>query len=395
MKKTKYFLLGFSVAAIIFTNSGLWAADVLQNIKVTFSNMPIYVEGVKTSFSNKPMLYNGTTYLPMRAVAKALEKEVLYDTKTRSIYIYSEGNEPDIKDNKDDTPNLNQDDSQEFIINNISIGDDKEYVIHELGEPKRQDVSEYGFIWFIYNQDYSNYIQVGIKEDKVVALYTNSTNWESKEGITYGVSASSVKKIYGEPLTYIQKGNTRYYINRDEKESNTFLIDDVYTIIFYDTYNNQTVTSVFLIDKNTELSFKGFYGEASNELVEAYQYQIFDLSNAVRARNSLKPYIWDGLASKSSLLHSKDMAEHHFFEHTNLKGESPFERMINQGIEYSTAAENIAAGQSNAIYAHEGWMNSEGHRENILGEYQRLGVGVYFGGEYRLYYTQNFYTPRN
>ncbi|MBZ4669534.1 MAG: copper amine oxidase [Defluviitaleaceae bacterium] len=392
MKRFKDFILGFSIAAILFSVSNVNAADVLKNIQVFFKDMPVYVEGIRAELTQKPMLYNGTTYLPMRTVAQILGKNVLYDEKTGSIYIYSEGNEPVINMNQQKESNKVND--AEFVLYNIKIGDNKEHVINELGNPDRQDASEYGFTWFIYNKDYKNYIQVGIKDGKVVGLYTNSASWQSKKGIKFGSTGAAVKKAYGEPLTYIQKGNVRYMLNTDTKEANTFLINDAYVTLFYDLHQNQTVTSILIIEKKTEHSLNSFYGKASNELVKAYEMQIFDLANSVRVRNGLKPFVWDDQAAKSSLLHSEDMSKNNFFSHTNLKGQSPFDRMVAQGIKYSLAGENIAAGQTNAIYAHEGWMNSEGHRKNILGDFERLGVGVCFGGEYKIYYTQNFYTPR-
>ena len=62
------------------------------------------------------------------------------------------------------------------------------------------------------------------------------------------------------------------------------------------------------------------------------------------------------------------------------------------GITYITAGENIASGQFSSIFAHEALMNSPGHRKNILGNYKYIGVGVDFGGRYKIYYTENFYT---
>ncbi len=59
----------------------------------------------------------------------------------------------------------------------------------------------------------------------------------------------------------------------------------------------------------------------------------------------------------------------------------------------SSFGENIAAGYENAFYTHAGWVNSQGHRDNILREgYKELGIGVAFikNSEYGLYYTQNF-----
>ncbi|MNI29817.1 Cysteine-rich secretory protein family protein [compost metagenome] len=87
------------------------------------------------------------------------------------------------------------------------------------------------------------------------------------------------------------------------------------------------------------------------------------------------------------------MSDQDYFSHTNLTGQSPFDRMDQDGIKYKSAAENIATGQTSAIFAHQGWMNSEGHRKNLLGNFTHLSVGVAFGGSMHINYTQNFMTP--
>ena len=56
-----------------------------------------------------------------------------------------------------------------------------------------------------------------------------------------------------------------------------------------------------------------------------------------------------------------------YFDHTNKENKSPFDRMEEEGINYKNAGENIAAGQSSAIYAHHAWMNSLGHRKIFKG----------------------------
>lgn len=99
------------------------------------------------------------------------------------------------------------------------------------------------------------------------------------------------------------------------------------------------------------------------------------------------------MAAAAGREHSKDMAVNNYFAHDNKNGESPFDRMERYGIVYRSAAENIAAGYMDAFRVHAGWMNSAGHRANVMNsKLERLGVGVYAGGSYGLYYTQNFYT---
>ncbi|MFC5471292.1 CAP-associated domain-containing protein [Cohnella suwonensis] len=282
-----------------------------------------------------------------------------------------------------------------FQVRGIAIGDSEASVIAKLGKPARKDASEYGFQWYIYNNDYSKYAQIGIKSGKVVGLNTNTALWTSKEGIKLGSTLSLVRTTYGEGLDYILKGNTRFNIQEESKqEAPIYLIDGQYVTFFIDIHENNTVTAIQLIDRDTELSLRDFYGPPSEALRTAYEREAFDLANAVRVRMGMKAFAWDDAVAETARKHSKDMAVNDYFDHQNKQGKSPFDRMEADGISYRAAAENIAAGQTSAIFAHEAWMNSMGHRENLLGDRTtRLGVGVYMGGSMHVYYTQNFYSP--
>lgn len=88
------------------------------------------------------------------------------------------------------------------------------------------------------------------------------------------------------------------------------------------------------------------------------------------------------------------MIDRNFFDHTNPDGESPFDRMTDAGIRWSMAAENIAGGQRTPEAVVTAWMNSEGHRANILGDCEELGVGLALGGGFGYYWTQCFATVR-
>lgn len=88
--------------------------------------------------------------------------------------------------------------------------------------------------------------------------------------------------------------------------------------------------------------------------------------------------------------HSKDMSINNFFSHDNLSGQSPFDRMKSAGISYSYAAENIAMGQQTLEAVVNAWMNSAGHRANIMNaNLKKLGVGMYSGTK-GIYWTQDF-----
>lgn len=351
------------------------------NIKLRIDSKEVLINNKKADLDVPAMIIDGRTMIPARFISEKLGYTVDWDGDTRTVKITT----PSTYDRKDS--------DKEFTFKGIAIGDSEKKVIKTLGKPVRKDLSKYGFRWYIYNGDYSNYIQVGISNNRVVGIYSNTSKWMSEKGIRFNSSQDEVHNIYGKSLTGITKGNTIY--NLDNSESDTYLIDDSYTTIFYDLHNERTVTAVLLIDKEIEESLNSYFGKSSDELKKSYERQIFDLANAVRSRYKKNYFKWDDKISVVARNHSEDMAAHSYFSHENLQGISPFERMEKNNIQFTKAAENIAAGQPNAIFAHEGWMNSAGHRKNILGDCEKLGVGVYLGGDYSVYYTQNFYTPKN
>ena len=117
--------------------------------------------------------------------------------------------------------------------------------------------------------------------------------------------------------------------------------------------------------------------------------EVLALVNAQRAANGCGALAGDeGLASVARG-HSADMAARDYFSHSTPEGVDPFQRAAAAG--QSAMAENIAAGQGSAAAVMESWMNSPGHRANILNcSLTRLGVGVGYGGSYGIYWTQLF-----
>jgi uncharacterized protein YkwD len=282
-----------------------------------------------------------------------------------------------------------------FAVRGVSLGDAASAVQSRLGQPARIDPSEYGFEWHIYNQDYANYAQIGIRDGKVVALFANSNGWTSShEGIGPGKTAQDVVRVFGEPLTAITKGFTRFMLNNPGEEEGVYELDESYVTFYYDTHENKTLEAILVIDKSAEEAKKDFYGEQSEEVRVAYEKQVFDLANAARVKRGLQPFQWDDQMAAIAYKHSEDMAVNGYFGHVTPAGSTLKDRFEAEGVRYSMGAENIAAGQPNAIAAHSSWLNSKtGHRDSLLGSASHLGVGVYFGGKMKVYYTQNFYTP--
>ncbi|WP_077247251.1 S-layer homology domain-containing protein [Pseudobacillus wudalianchiensis] len=119
--------------------------------------------------------------------------------------------------------------------------------------------------------------------------------------------------------------------------------------------------------------------------------QILSLVNQERSKAGVKPLKYADDVAKVAQLKSEDMAKKNYFDHTSPTYGSPFDMMDRYGIGFTYAGENIAAGYSTAEAVMRGWMNSPGHRANILSaNYAEMGIGIAEGGDYGIYYTQMF-----
>ncbi|OYD08313.1 CAP domain-containing protein [Paludifilum halophilum] len=130
---------------------------------------------------------------------------------------------------------------------------------------------------------------------------------------------------------------------------------------------------------------------SDHKSIQPIEQKVVELVNQERSKRGLKPLKADAELSAVARDKSQDMAENHYFSHQSPTYGSPFDMMKDYGIQYRTAGENIAAGQTSAEQVVQGWMNSDGHRKNILNpEFTTIGVGYVKGGSYGHYWTQMF-----
>ena len=121
------------------------------------------------------------------------------------------------------------------------------------------------------------------------------------------------------------------------------------------------------------------------------EQEILKLVNSERSKQGLSPLTLDWELSRVAKFKSEDMRDNNYFSHTSPTYGSPFNMMKSFGITYKSAGENIAAGQQSSAEVMQSWMNSSGHRANILSKnYTQLGVGKATGGSYGTYWTQMF-----
>ena len=122
--------------------------------------------------------------------------------------------------------------------------------------------------------------------------------------------------------------------------------------------------------------------------VAAYEQEVIRLVNVERAKKGLKALTYDWQLARVARYKSQDMKDNRYFSHTSPVYGSPFQMMKSFGITYRSAGENIARGQVTPQAVVNAWMNSSGHRANILNaSYTHIGVGYVADGRY---WTQMF-----
>ena len=125
-----------------------------------------------------------------------------------------------------------------------------------------------------------------------------------------------------------------------------------------------------------------------DDAITGYEADVVSLTNRERAKYGLPALSEDWELSRVARYKSQDMHDRHYFSHTSPTYGSPFEMMRAFGLSYRSAGENIAMGYRTPAAVVEGWMNSEGHRANILNaSFTRIGVGYVADGHY---WTQMF-----
>lgn len=243
----------------------------------------------------------------------------------------------------------------------IQLRESKEEILNKLGQPSYIAKSNYGDETYVYSDDYNKLLFVYMKEDMAVGFYTNAMDYEFN-----GINKQSTG-----PQDDIW--NNRYKC--------TFYVDET---------GDNSVNGVFLGDYSIILN------KNTDEILTNMEKEVLHVTNSYRVQAGLLQLAWSEAANVSAKKHSQDMVNNDYFSHNSLSGVSPFDRMKTEGISYSYAGENIAAGQRTSFDVGHSWYQSEGHRRNMLNvNYTYLGVGIATGGDsYGIYHTQNFYSQR-
>ena len=131
-------------------------------------------------------------------------------------------------------------------------------------------------------------------------------------------------------------------------------------------------------------------GTTTSSNMNSDEKEVFDLINKQRIQNGLSPLKENSELQRVARIKAQDMVNNNYFSHTSPTYGSPFDMMKSFKISYNTAGENIAGNSSNSDSV-TAWMNSPGHRANILNSsFNQTGIGVVKGSKYGKIYVQMF-----
>jgi len=295
IKKTATILI---IVIMLFSLAAPAAASTSQRINVTFG-INIWVDGKYFQLVDgnenpvEPFLYNGTTYVPLRAVSSLFNTNIRWNGATKTVALNTENKGQLAHSGRD--PYLKSQSTKSIVVQS-------DVSIQLNGEP---------------------------------FILTNAN---------------------GVPLpTYIYNGTT-------------YIALRAISLIFNETARWHGSSNTVLL------------GDASKHVpppaVSNFEAQVLELTNNERARHGLNALHWDEKTLGVARAHSTDMAKRRYFNHYTPEGISPFDRLTAAGVTYWTAGENIAMGQRSAAIVVNAWMNSPGHRANILtAGFTHIGIG--------------------
>ena len=227
-----------------------------------------------------------------------------------------------------------------------------------LGEPEEVLDSVYGFDWYVYGTDtYEDFFAAGVEDGKIVSLVGAGESFAFR-GMTFGSARMDVDTTH------------RLQVLTDK--------------------NDGDIVCGLMLSEHT-MSWK----TGGETALSGESRLIFHLTNAFRTAHGKKALHWSDKAAAAARAHSADMASRDYFSHDSPEGENSVSRMEAHGVtDWRAVGENVNAGYTDAFLAYGGWVNSAGHRENMLNDFEYLGVGGGYdtGSTYGVYFTEDFYS---
>lgn len=215
------------------------------------------------------------------------------------------------------------------------------------------------------------------KVDFSTGLVTATTlNVRSGPGTNYGIVATVKKNEY----IRVFAGVGDWYIVQVEGDY-VGAVNKKYVKTIYPNYSNSNNSSNNNSSSNSN---------STTTAMTTDEKEVFDLINSQRTQNGLSALKLDTETLRVARIKAQDMVDNNYFSHNSPTYGSPFQMLNSFKISYKTAGENIAGNSSNSS-AVTAWMNSSGHRANILNSsFNYTGIGVVKSSKYGKVYVQMF-----
>ncbi|ADH99140.1 CAP domain-containing protein [Salisediminibacterium selenitireducens] len=311
------------------------------------------------------------------------------------MMVFEEDREPDGNRTLSDSEDVVG--QTDFDVEGIKAASD---LIEAYGAVAEEIWTPYGYKWWLFDDSQNWY---GVQDGEVVtSLILDEA--DSLEGLRIGDSYESAMAAFGFSLEVETGGlvsSFTFTLSDEELRTKPLaeLDDGRFVQLYFDAFDGRLVAvrmlteELLLLQRPYSLSYRGSLDDPEALTVDnmsawqtGQEKLMHELSNVYREQKSLPPLDVSSDGNPVARGHSEDMFDHQFFAHDSPNTGSLGDRLDAEGIPFSGAAENIAAHYIDSIEAVTGWLNSEGHRVNLLSEeFTHLASGVH---EY--YYTQNF-----
>ncbi|WP_088825439.1 CAP domain-containing protein [Listeria goaensis] len=306
---------------------------------------------------------------------------------------------PEDKKTNESTEDIANTDSMASFVNQ-----DVSQLKEKFGDPIRVDKTPYGFEYYVYNQPNTSYMLVGVLNNKVQTIYALGQDLN----LTPYKIGMSVEKVFTNAKLQSEIAfnyeNNFYRFELSENDLNmrpvANLGSGVYAQLNFDKVDGKLV-SVRYLNKLSfikmhpyELNYQGDIYEEDvsaalwSEIDKASDMQVLEITNVLRERYGAEPVALDPDVARVAYGHSVDMANNNYFDHDSPTVGTLSDRLEKGMVKYTKAGENIAYNYLDAGATVEGWLNSPGHRKNLLDKsFTYMGEGTF-----QKYYTQNFIT---
>lgn len=273
------------------------------------------------------------------------------------------------------------------------VGQSTKKLQEKLGTPDRKSPSAYDFNWWVYHKSPSNYLLIGVENNKVKQVYLTGADAKATPfKIGQGIDEIYRNTITDAEVTVKIKHNVYTFILNEEDLQSRILVmyDGLYAQLYFDSIN-KTLEAVRFIDGETlvkqhpyDMTYVGDLITPSipssfkqEEIDQENQKQLFELTNIYRLQKGLPALTSKEDLNELAMAHSEKLAVNKISREEQ-ESDAFKDRLKNAEIQFDVAGENVTEDYLDAPEAINGLLNSEKHRDTLLNkQFNQIGTGAF------------------